>query len=82
MEIADGLAAAGIKLMLYYNHSIHINPEWIEAVEAKESDHSAYYDNYCSILNWMGQHYGPKVIGYWIDGGDELDRPQQLSGGH
>lgn len=75
MEIADGLAAAGIKLMVYYNQGIcgH-DPEWMDAVGVKEPDHSTYYDNYCSILNWIGKHYGPKVIGYWIDGGYDLDR--------
>lgn len=72
MELADGLAAAGIKLIVYYNHGAggpEQDPEWQEAVGSLGSDQSRFYDNYCRIIRWMGEHYGTKTIAYWFDGG-------------
>jgi hypothetical protein len=80
MEIADALAAAGIKFMVYYNHGVHNpdwspdhhqDPPWQEAVGSLEKDRSRYCDNYCRIVGWMSRHYGPKVIAYWFDSGYE-----------
>ena len=73
MEIVDGLAKVGIKFMLYYNHGTIgsgknlQDPEWQEAVGSLQKDRSRYYDNYCRVLGWLGAHYGPKVIAYWLD---------------
>lgn len=73
MEIADGLSKAGIKLMLYYNHGTIgtppelQDPEWQAAVGARAKDRSRYHDNYCRVLGWLGEHYGPKVIALWLD---------------
>jgi len=72
MELADGLAAAGIKLMLYYHHGIHAHgqdAEWREAVGWQSPD---YYDNYCRVVGWLGEHYGPKVIAWWFDAAGDL----------
>ncbi len=78
MEMADGLARAGIKFMLYYNHGVYNHtpndpqdPEWQDAIGATEKDRSRYYENYCRVLGWMGKHYGPKVIAWWLDSGYE-----------
>ncbi|MHC4983456.1 MAG: hypothetical protein ACYTF6_09875 [Planctomycetota bacterium] len=69
MEIADALEAAGIKLILYYNHGIcGDNDEWIEAVGGRDEDKSRYFDNLKRIIGWMGEHYGDKVIAWWFDG--------------
>lgn len=70
MEIADGLGKADIKLILYYHHGTdgaNQDPEWWEASGAGKSDQTEFYNNYCNILQWMGEHYGPKVIAYWFD---------------
>ena len=75
MEIADGLAAAGIKLMLYYNHVAFghgPDAEWRQAVGCEREDLSGYYDNYCRVVGWMAEHYGPKVIAFWFDGAGDL----------
>ena len=72
MEIADGLAGAGIRLMLYYHHCTHPNgqdAQWREAVGCQTE---GYYDNYCRVVGWLGEHYGPKVIAFWFDGAGDL----------
>lgn len=80
MELADALAARGIKLMLYYNHATYSagdfvqDPEWQRAVGSLEKDRGRYYDNYCSILSWMGERYGRKAIAWWFDSACEHAR--------
>ena len=83
MEIADGLAAADIRFMLYYNHGTWKppwapkyvqDPAWQEAVGALDKDRRRYYDNYCRVVGWMGEHYGPKVMAFWMDSGYEHAR--------
>jgi len=72
MEIADGLAAAGIRLMLYYHHGCDLpkqDPEWQEAVGGQALDQTKFHDCYCRVVGWMSEHYGPKVIAYWFDAG-------------
>lgn len=72
MEIADGLAKADIKLIVYYHHGTdgaHQDPEWWEACGAGLPDQSTFYDNYCKILTYIGEHYGEKITAYWFDAG-------------
>lgn len=78
MEIADGLCAAGIKLLLYYNHGVYNqppdktqDPEWQAAAGSRDPDRSRYYENYCRVLASIGRRYGPKVIAFWLDSGYE-----------
>lgn len=81
MEIADGLHAAGIRLMLYYNHGTskppsHANepqdPRWQQAVGSFEkTERARYYDNYCRVVSELCERYGPKVIAMWFDSGNE-----------
>ena len=76
MELADGLAAAGIRLMVYYNHNIYPHSpdtEWREACGITLADRSTYHDNYCRLIAWMGEHYGPKLMAWWFDGGYHLN---------
>ena len=81
MELADGLAAEGIKLIVYYHHGTDLkqrgaedDEEWVEAVGAYEADQTRFYDNYCRLVSWMGEHYGPKMIAWWFDAGYGLNR--------
>src|SRR5690606_28429884 len=70
MEIADGLLAAGIKLVLYYHHGCDLSnqdPEWQAAVGGQDLDQTKFHDCYCKVVGWMGEHYGPKAIAYWFD---------------
>jgi hypothetical protein len=77
MEIADALAAVGVPLIVYYHHGTDLktrgvnedDEEWAEAVGAYREDQTAYYDNYCRVLGWMGEHYGPKIMAWWFDAG-------------
>jgi hypothetical protein len=79
MEIADGLAKAGIRFALYYNHGTkathqHVqDPEWQEAAGSLRADRTTYYSNYCRIISWLGEHYGSKSMAFWFDGAYELD---------
>ena len=77
MEVADALAVAGIKLLIYYHHGTDLgsndDPEWQEACGARLPDQSRFYDNYCRILSWMGEHYGSKVLAFWFDAGYALE---------
>lgn len=75
MEIADGLAAANIRLMLYYHHGCGEptqDTDWQDAMGSKKLDQTDFYDRYCRILGWMGEHYGPKAIAWWFDAGYSL----------
>lgn len=76
MDLADGLAAHGIRLMVYYNHGIYPNsPDaaWQEACGIKEPTRERYHDNYCRLMAWMGERYGSKIIAWWFDGGYHLN---------
>ena len=77
MEIADALAQAGICLILYYHHNTdgeHQDPGWQRAVGSLERDQARFYDNYCRIVGWMGEHYGHKATAFWFDAGYGLLR--------
>jgi len=77
-ELADGLARAGIRLALYYNHGVYQpphgmqDPQWQEAVGSTSADRSRYHDHFCRIVGWLGEHYGEKVIAWWFDSGYEF----------
>ena len=78
-EIADALAAVGLPLIVYYHHGLNErgaehDPAWAEAVGAYAEDLSVYYDNYCRVLSWMGEHYGPRIRAWWFDAGSVLER--------
>lgn len=68
MEIADGLAEHGIKLMLYYNSGGPggSDGEWWERTKSK------FFDNWCAIMSEVGRRYGEKLAGWWFDGGHFL----------
>ena len=78
MELADALAEHNIRFALYYNHGIkqtekgNQDPEWQEAVGSFPPDMSTYFDNFCRLIAWMGEHYGEKLMAWWFDGAPEL----------
>ena len=76
MDLADALAPHAIKLVVYYNHGIYPHcPDlaWQQACGIKLSDRATYHDNYCRLIAWMGERYGPKLIAWWFDGGYHLN---------
>lgn len=72
MELADGLLAEGILLILYYNFGVYSGDQaWSEASGLLAGDKTAFFANSQNILRWMGEHYGEKVAAYWFDVGLE-----------
>jgi len=75
MELADALAAVGIRFILYYNHGAHgQDKEWAAASGATAPDRAGFFENICRILAGLGERYREKVIAFWLDGGSELAR--------
>ncbi len=74
-EITDGLAKSGIHMIFYYNHSCNLgeDPAWEQAIGYHDKDKSRLVDNLCSIVSWMGQHYGTALKGWWFDSSYSLD---------
>ena len=69
MELADALAAADIRLVLYYNHGICGTDEaWTAACGYAAEDYDRFYDTWAAVVGWMGRRYGQKVIAWWFDG--------------
>jgi len=74
-ELAAALAARGIHLILYYNHSCNSgeDPEWERAVGYHDPDKNRLADNLCELVGWMGSHYGPSCKAWWFDSSYSLD---------
>lgn len=66
MELADALNARGIKLILYQNPG-HDDPEWWRLTGYEKGDKTAYFDQWCKVVEAIGKHYGEKVAGWWFD---------------
>lgn len=78
-EMMDALGEHGIKLMLYYHagydcyHSI--DREWFGAMGGYKMDKTEFFINYCAILSEMGERYGTRLAGWFIDGAHRLYDP-------
>jgi len=74
-ELADGLAAKGKHLLVYYNHSCNgsDDPEWRKAVGYDGRDKEQFAQNLIDIIGWMGKRYGEKVKAWWFDSPYSLD---------
>lgn len=78
MELTEALQARDIGFALYYNHgtkkttTMMQDPEWQAAVWSLMPDRSTYYENLCRLIAWLGTHYGPRLLAFWLDGGREL----------
>ncbi len=66
MEVADALAARGIKTLLYF-HMGSMDDAWMNAVGYKTKDKTTYFNNLTSILTEISTRYGNKVWGYFLD---------------
>ena len=65
-ELADALAARGIKLLLYY-HPGHDDLAWWTRTHFAENDKAAFFNQWCSIVSSIGRRYGKRVAGFWFD---------------
>lgn len=74
-EIAQGLAARGKKLIVYYNHSCNQgnDPDWECAVGYHDQPKDRLAENLCSIVRWMGERYGDLIRAWWFDSSYSLD---------
>jgi alpha-L-fucosidase len=75
-ELADGLAAKGLPLLVYYNHSCNgrDDPEWRKAVGYDSQDKNMLARNLMDIVGWMGERYKNKIKAWWFDSPYSLDR--------
>ena len=74
-DLANGLAAKGIHLLVYYNHSCNGNddPEWRKAVGYDGQDKKRLAQNLMDVVGWMGESYKDKVKAWWFDSPYSLD---------
>jgi alpha-L-fucosidase len=74
-ELADALAAHGLPLLVYWNHSCNgqDDPEWRKAVGYDGKDKAILARNLIDIVAWMGQRYGEKIKAWWFDSSYSLD---------
>lgn len=74
-ELAQGLAARGKKLIVYYNHSCNQGDDapWERAVGYHDLNKDRLAANLCAILEWLGNRYGPLVQSFWFDSAYSLD---------
>jgi hypothetical protein len=74
-ELADALAANGMSLLVYYNHSCNGNddPEWRTAVGYDGTDKGVLARNLLGIVGWMGERYADQIKAWWFDSPYSLD---------
>ena len=74
-ELADGLAARGIPLLVYYNHSCNgkDDPAWRKAVGYDGPDKNLLAQNLMDIVGWMGERYKDRIKAWWFDSPYSLD---------
>ena len=74
-ELADALAAKGMPLLVYYNHSCNQedDPPWEQAVGYHGRDKNRLAQNLSEIVRWMGERYKDKIKAWWFDSPYSLD---------
>ena len=74
-KLADALAAKGMPLLIYYNHSCNQkdDPSWEQAVGYHDRDKSRFAQNLLEIVGWMGEWYKDKIKAWWFDSPYSLD---------
>jgi hypothetical protein len=74
-ELADGLAAKGMLLLVYYNHSCNGKQDaaWEQAVGYHDRDKTRFAQNLVEIIGWMGDRYKDKIKAWWFDSPYSLD---------
>ena len=74
-ELATGLTARGIPLLVYYNHSCNSQQDrpWEQAVGYHAADKNVLATNLMEIVGWMGEKYRGKINAWWFDSPYSLD---------
>jgi hypothetical protein len=74
-ELADALAAKGMPLLVYYNHSCNSrdDPPWEQAVGYHDPDKQKFADNLLRIIGHLSERYQDKLKAWWFDSPYSLD---------
>lgn len=74
-EIARGLAACDVPLIVYYNHSCNNGDDraWEQACGYHAFPKTRFADNLRAIVSWLGERYGKLIRGWWFDSAYSLD---------
>ncbi|MGJ8634505.1 MAG: LamG-like jellyroll fold domain-containing protein [Luteolibacter sp.] len=76
-EVMDALDAEGIDFMLYYHRGEAFEAPWFldesfprtEFTQRGTGDRSIFFDSWTTIIAEIGNRYGEKLDGWFIDGG-------------
>jgi alpha-L-fucosidase len=74
-ELADALAAKGMSLLVYYNHSCNSkdDPPWEQAVGYHDRDKQKFAANLLGIVGHLSERYQDKIKAWWFDSPYSLD---------
>jgi alpha-L-fucosidase len=74
-ELADALAAKGMPLLVYYNHSCNTkdDPPWEQAVGYHDPDKRRFADNLLDIVGQLSERYRDRIKAWWFDSPYSLD---------
>ena len=77
-ELTDGLSAAGIRFIAYYNHSCNGDDDipWKKACGYDAGiggDLDAFAGNICAIVSEIARRYGDRIAGWWFDSAYSVD---------
>lgn len=77
-EIADGLNAAGVRFLAYYNHSCNEqdDPVWERASgysKGIDGDMDVFAQNILDIVSFTSRRYTGKISGWWFDSAYSVD---------
>lgn len=74
-ELADALAAKGLPLLVYYNHSCNGKQDspWEQAVGYHAANKERFATNLIDIVAWMGERYKDRIKAWWFDSPYSLD---------
>ena len=75
LDPCHALAAKGMPLLVYYNHSCNGKQDapWEKAVGYDGRDKQRFAQNLMDIVGWMGERYKDKIKVWWFDSPDSLD---------
>ncbi len=75
-EIAQACQDNGIRFMLYYHQGLQEEPTWAEMQNwptefsaRGTGDRSDFFDNWCTVIEEIGNRYGENLDGFFFDDG-------------
>jgi alpha-L-fucosidase len=74
-DLADALAAKGMPLLVYYNHSCNGQQDraWENAVGYHGQDKEKFAQNLLDLVGWMGERYRDRIKAWWFDSPYSVD---------